>query len=165
MSQENGIVEFETDFLPYFKRINWRLIAILFPGYVYPESESPPEGATWTYEGINAVLEGQFDRATMWLSNNPNCSVVPFSPLQKDRLILYCLILAHMLTILIRGPLQMGQITSGSQGSVSEGLSGLQLAGQNAQWWGQTQYGAEFWTMTLAYRSFRYISPLLVNWK
>lgn len=164
MSVDNGIVDFETDFLPYFKRVYWRLIAVLFPGYVYPETQ-PPAGATWTYEDINGVLEGAFDRATMWLSNNPNCSPVPFNPSQKDRLVLYALIVAHMLGLLIRGPLQMGQITSGSQGSVSEGLSGLQLQGQNAQWWGQTQYGAEFWTMTLPYRSFRYLEPLWVNWK
>lgn len=164
MSTSNGIVEFEEDFLPYFKRQYWRLIAVLFPGYRYPETE-PPEGSTWTYEDINATLEGAFDRATMWLSNDPTCSPVPFSASKKDRLIMYALIVAHMMTILIRGPLQMGQVTSGSQGSVSQGLSGLQLQGQNAQWWGQTQYGSEFWTMTLAYRSFQYVSPLLVNWK
>lgn len=164
MSVDNGIVEFNNDFLPYFKRMYWHLIAVLFPGYVYPETE-PPVGATWTYADVDATLEGAFDRATMWLSNDPDCSVVPFNAAQKDRLILYALIVAHMFAILIRGPLQMGQVTSGSQGSVSQGLSGLQLAGQNAQWWGQTQYGAEFWTITLQYRSFRYLDPLCVNWK
>lgn len=150
--------------MPYFKRHYFRLIAIMFPGYTYPETE-PPAGATWTYEEINNTLEGAFDRATLFLSNNPNCSPAPFSSSQKDRLILYALILAHMLTMLIRGPLQMGQITSGSQGSVSEGLSGIQLSGQNAQWWGQDQYGSEFWTMTLPYRQMMYLSPIYPNWK
>lgn len=164
MSVDNGIVEFDVDFLPYFKRHYGKLIAVLFPGYVYPET-TEPEGATWTYTDIDGLLEGAFDRATMILSNNPSCSVVPYSSSQKDRLILYALIVAHMLALLIRGPLQMGQITNGTQGDVSMGLSGLQVQGSNAQWWGQTQYGAEFWTMTLPYRSFRYISPLPVNWK
>lgn len=165
MSRENGIVEFEEDFLPYFKRHYWTLVAVLFPGYSWPEGTAEPADAPWTYDGINTTLEGAYDRAVMLLSNNPKCSIVPFNAYQKDRLVLYCLVVAHMLALLIRGPLQMGQITSGSQGSVSQGLSGIQLQGQNAQWWGQNQYGSEFWTMTAPYRQMHYLSPLLENWK
>jgi hypothetical protein len=152
MSRATGIVDFEGDFLPYFRKA----YNVYFP-------ELKPDGtpSEWT----NDFLEGQFNLVAYGnlISNTPG-SVIPFGPTDsmKDgkRLFLYGLCVAHFCFLGKRGPGFMGAIASGSQGSVSMGTSGISWNTASAQWWGQSQWGAMFWEMTAPYRSILYVPPI-----
>lgn len=144
MSKENGIVDFEADFLPYFRDH-------------YPQFKAPPEGPF-----SDEVLEGYFDYAVNFiLTNNPNhrpriC--------WKRRLILYCYLVLHQGQLWIRGMGVVGITTNASQGSISQGIQPLQT-NINNQWLGQTQWGQMFLNALRLYTGFQYVPGQRPNWK
>ena len=150
MPRETGIVEFEADFLPYFRNAF---------GTFFPEDKFP-----------DGFLEGVFNSVAYGkLIDNSKCSIVPFGPSEspKDgqRLYLYGLAVAHICYLQGRGVGLVGAISSGTQGSVSAGANTLNWANAGGQYWGQSQFGAQFWMMTAYLRSFRYFPGLPGSWK
>jgi len=53
----------------------------------------------------------------------------------------------------------VGRVSSATQGSVSVNLDFTPKGGALAQWWNQTQYGAQFYAATLRYRTATYFPP------
>lgn len=145
MSKENGIVDFETDFLPYFREH----YGAIFPG--------PPTGP-WTDE----ILKGYFDFATNFIvANSPTHRP---KICWKRRLILYCYLVAHQAALQKRGMGVVGIITSASQGSVSQGT---QAPPQNLNfaWLGQTNWGEAFLAAIRLYRGFQFVPSPRCYWK
>lgn len=145
MSRQNGVVDYETDFLPFFREEYGDLF--------------PPE----------VVPDGAVKRHFRWaaygkLIDNSSASCVPFNEKDEQRLILYGLLVAHCALLDARGKGMTGQITSGSQGSVSAGIQAAAV-GQNYSDLGQTGYGLDYLRAILPYRSFIYASPIRNNWK
>lgn len=144
MSRENGVVDFETDFLPYFRDVYRE-----FPVEKYPD---------W-------LVRRYFEQAAYGkIIKNANDSRVPFSDTDPQRLILYAKVVAHGCFLSARGAGMTGQITAGTQGSVSASLQPVTL-GTNYSDWAQSEYGIEFWRMTLPLRSMVYVTPLWPSWK
>jgi hypothetical protein len=50
----------------------------------------------------------------------------------------------------------VGRISSASEGSVSIATD-YNIGGNSAQWYNQTPYGAEYWALTVRYRSSLYV--------
>lgn len=149
MSRQNDVVDYKRDFRPYFMD-------------VYGENLS---GWFSNKKHIPGVIRRFFDIAAYGcVIENSKSSRVPFSENNPQRLILYGLIVAHYCVLRSRGSGMTGQLSSGSQGSVSASMSPVTL-GSNYSDWGQTQYGIDFWRLTLPYRSFIYVSPIRNNWK
>lgn len=140
MSRENGVVEFDTDFLPYFREH-------------YPMFKNPPY--------TDAILEGMFDFATTIVANTPKSR--PRICWSRRR-IMYCYLVAHMGALIQRGMGAVGSITSVSQGSVSQGMNAI-TTNINNQWFGQTQWGLMYLQMTSLYRLFRYVPSPRCYWK
>ena len=99
----------------------------------------------------SVLLTNCFVRAEGFLANS---AASPVSDLVKRKTLLY-LATAHIAALASRGSSVVGQVTTASQGSVSTAFSALQPG--KADWWNQTQYGAEFWAATAIYRSFQYV--------
>lgn len=146
MSRQNGIVDYETDFLPFFREEY---------GDKFPPSHFP---------------DGAIKRHFRWaaygkvLANVPGPDIPPFNEKDDQRLILYGLLVAHCCLLDARGKGMTGQITSGTQGSVSAGIQAAAVA-SNYSDLGQTGYGLDYLRATVPYRSFRYVSPIWNNWK
>ncbi len=97
------------------------------------------------------MAEGYFAQSTMILSNGEGSPVTDAT----QRLALYNLLVAHIATLnsATRGGL-VGRISSATQGSVTVQT---EYAGPaNAAWFNQTPYGAQYWQMTVQYRSATY---------
>jgi hypothetical protein len=107
----------------------------------------------------DALLQGDFDAATLFL-NNSCCSVVRDANVRQR--------LLYMLTAHIAALLQgeNGKPPSGFVGRISEGREGTVAASaeyasemtMSEAYFAQTQYGAMFWLGTAPYRSFHYVA-------
>lgn len=112
----------------------------------------------------DAVLQGCFDDATLYLSNK-DCSIV--QDLDKRRQLLWMLT-AHIAYLqgalnpagVSGGAVPVGRMSSATEGSVS--ISSEYNAPWSAAWFSQSQWGAAFWQATLSLRSFRYRPRLTV---
>ena len=112
-----------------------------------------PELALWT----NAAQAQQYwTEATMLLDNSP-CSPVKNI---DQRTMLLNLLTAHICAL--RQPLGgqpssplVGRISQATEGSVTVQTE-MNFAPGSAQYFNQTKYGAQFWQMTLPFRSARY---------
>lgn len=127
-----GVVEFDVD--------DWR--------EVYPAFASVGDG----------LLERNFVFAEVLLKNTC-CSRVTNA--NKREVLLYLLV-AHITSLFDTNPspTPVGVMTDATEGSVSASFNFGTIT-PNAAWYLQTQYGAMFWTMTAAYRSFLYVpAPL-----
>lgn len=145
MSRANGVVEFTRNFLPYFREV----YGAKFPAEKYPDS----------------TIRGYFDIAAYGkVIKNANDSRVPFSETDDQRLVLYGLIVAHYCFLSSRGAGMTGQLTSGTQGSVSASVQPVTL-GNNYSDWAQSEYGITFWRLTLPLRSMIYVPPPRCSWK
>lgn len=104
----------------------------------------------------DGVLSGYFDRATLILCNSNQSPVRDLT----RRTLLLDLLVAHItkLNATINGVKPgdlVGRINSATEGSVS-GSSDMGPAFNSQAWFVQTRYGAEYWTATAIYRTFRY---------
>lgn len=127
-----GIVEFDV--------AEWR--------EVYPAFASVGDG----------LLERNFVFAEVLLKNTCCSRVVNVT---KRQVLLYLLV-AHITSLFDTNPTPapVGVMTDATEGSVSVGFNFGTIT-PNAAWYLQTQYGAMFWTMTAAYRTFMYVpAPL-----
>jgi hypothetical protein len=106
----------------------------------------------------DAVLQGSFDDATLYLSNK-DCSIV--QDVDRRRQLLWMLT-AHIAYLggalnpsgTSGGPVPVGRMSSATEGSVS--ISTEYNVPGSAAWFSQTAWGAAFWQATLSLRSFRY---------
>jgi len=109
----------------------------------------------------NAVLENQFDMATLYLANNSS-SVV--KSIDTRRSLLY-LLTAHIATLMgvlsaSNTPAPAGRLASASEGSVSTSFDFP--SNPSAAWFNQTQYGSMFWMATARFRSGVYVPASVV---
>jgi hypothetical protein len=115
---------------------------------LYPEFQST----------VNAtVAQGYFDRAGLYIAND-GTGPIPQDPILKTLLYLTTAHLAQMYSGSSNGaasPL-VGHLNSASEGSVSASVE-LGITSQAAQWWLQSRYGYEVWTLLAPYRMFRYV--------
>lgn len=112
---------------------------------IYPELSPAP---------TDAKVEFWFSQAETIL-NNTDCSIVRDV---KEREMLLMLLMRHFAALEERaaqGGL-VGRISSATEGSVSVSAD-IGGSSNNAAWFMQTPYGANYWQMTAKYRGFRYI--------
>lgn len=138
MPKETGVVEFQEDFLPYFRR-------------VFPQFNAISDDILEFYFGL-AVTE--------LADSDPPCGWYFYD----QRIQLYALLVAHFAWLFARGGGIVGSIGSASQGSVSLGMNTINL-GTGKDDLGQTQWGVLYNRLTRQWRSFQYASPLFPNWK
>ena len=104
----------------------------------------------------NALLNYFFEKAESTLLDNSETACVPL----KERKILFYLLVAHMAELQKRidegNSSLVGRVSSASEGSVSIGTD-YNIGGNSAQWYNQTPYGAEYWALTVRYRSSLYV--------
>jgi hypothetical protein len=106
----------------------------------------------------NAVLQIDFDIATMFL-NNSCCSVVKDANI-RERL-LY-MVTAHIAALLQgengKAPSGLvGRVDKASEGTVSVSAAYVNDMSMSEAYFAQTPYGAMFWTATAGYRAMHYI--------
>lgn len=104
----------------------------------------------------DGVLSGYFDRATLILCNTNQSPVRDLT----RRTLLLDLLVAHIakLNATINGVKPgdlVGRINSAAEGSVTVSSDMGPVLNSQA-WFVQTRYGAEYWTATAIYRTFRY---------
>jgi hypothetical protein len=103
----------------------------------------------------DAVLMQYFAQAEQFVDNTDGSRVVN----ETERLILLSLLVAHIARLrqnaAANGGGLVGRVSSATEGSVSVSADYGQIAYGQA-WYVQTQYGAEYWSMTAKYRTFRY---------
>ena len=107
----------------------------------------------------NAVLQNNFDQATLYLSNSDN------SPVQNiTRRTIYLNMLTAHITALSSAlksdskPSPVGRVSNASEGSVSAAFDYMPATPGSGAWFNQTQYGAAFWQATSSLRGFRYVT-------
>lgn len=105
-----------------------------------------------------ARLQYFFNRATLLL-NNSKCSVVRDL---TERTILLNMLTAHVGFLLgataADGQARpVGQVLSGTEGSVSASFANVAPQGGMAAYYAQSPYGLEYWNSTVKYRSVRYL--------
>lgn len=111
------------------------------------------------FAGVSdAVLQGCFDDATLYLSNK-DCSIVQDIEKRKQLLWMLTAHIAYLGGALNPagsggGALPVGRMSSATEGSVS--ISTEYAAPWSAAWFSQSSWGAAFWQATLSLRSFRY---------
>lgn len=106
------------------------------------------------YPEFAAVADGTlgafFTEATLYLDNTDS------SPVQNcDFRTLYLnMLVAHIAALNGGSSGVIGRISSATEGSVS--VTSEYKAGEGAQWFLQTRYGASFWQATAQYRTMQY---------
>lgn len=106
-------------------------------------------------------LQMFFDEAALLLKNNQNSLVKDLA----ERSILLNMLTAHIATlggVVAPGGAgstagQVGRVSSAGEGSVSASLDMGAVYG-TAAWYMQTQWGAQYWTLTAKYRTARFVS-------
>lgn len=112
------------------------------------------------------LLQAYFDEATVYLNNRVGCPVRTYSRLRT----MLDLLTAHIAALnapQVAGqpnnttaggvaPPLVGRISSATEGSVSVSTDLTGVPG-GAAWYAQTQYGLQYWTMTLPYRRARFV--------
>lgn len=114
------------------------------------------------YPEFTAITQGPatglWNRATLLHRNDGGG---PVSSLTLQQQLLY-LVTAHLATLTynpdgtIKAGGIVGRINSATQGSISVGAD-FGAVKPNQAYWIQTQYGAEYWMATRAYRTMRYL--------
>lgn len=107
------------------------------------------------------VAQGYFDLITLGgMVDNSPCSII--SDLPQRTQLLY-LAVCHFAAI--NGAINpsqaqvVGRVNSASQGSVSASFDYNNQGGQNAAFWNQTTWGAQYYAMTLRFRTSFYVPP------
>ncbi len=100
-------------------------------------------------------LAGLWELAEAYVGNDQN-SPIPYDPdngVHTRRVALY-LALAHLIQLrqLTANSGLAGRITSATEGSVTVSVEAYTANSLNAQWWSQTNEGAQYWMLTAAYR-------------
>ena len=73
------------------------------------------------------------------------------------------LLVAHLAFLSLRDAGAVGHVSDASEGSVSASFE-YPSAGTTVAWYGQSQYGAQFWRMMAPYRTGGYVpGPAVVN--
>lgn len=110
----------------------------------------------------DARLEALFDMAAATILDNTGASIATDL---ATRAALLNLLVAHQLALYGTGVAgdahggpsgAVGRVASATEGSVSSSLEYKAAASATEAWFNQTQYGAQYWAMTVQWRSFRY---------
>jgi Protein of unknown function (DUF4054) len=100
------------------------------------------------------LLSAYFNEACCMLDNTNGARIRDLNL----RSVLLSLLTAHIAKINSRDSGAVGRVSQAKEGSVSTSLE-MGPASGSKDWFTQTQYGAQFWQMTLPYRSGFYVPP------